>query len=148
MPKEQDWPISVEMQFLAGLGDGNPRPTGNMCSPGTNIFYNGQLDTRHCINATGRALPKDAWVRAEVLVLGDSIVKHIINGDTVLVYDDTTFGRQRQFSVPDNETADLQDEIKAWLGSGHPIWYAFDRMQHEFAPIEREPYLPTSAADR
>ena len=69
-------------------------------------------------------------------------------GDTVLVYDDTTFGRQRQFSVPDNETAYLQDEIKAWLGSGHPIWYAFDRMQHEFAPIEREPYLPTSAADR
>ncbi len=32
MPKEQDWPISVEMQPLAGLGDGKPRPTGNMCS--------------------------------------------------------------------------------------------------------------------
>ena len=28
MPKEQDWPISVEMQLLAGLGDGKPRPTG------------------------------------------------------------------------------------------------------------------------
>lgn len=25
MPKEQDWPISVEMQFLGGLGDGNER---------------------------------------------------------------------------------------------------------------------------
>ncbi|RZK46751.1 MAG: DUF1080 domain-containing protein, partial [Pedobacter sp.] len=36
MLKEQDWPISVEMQLLAGLGDGKPRPTGNMCSPGTN----------------------------------------------------------------------------------------------------------------
>src|SRR5262249_55240256 len=35
MPKEQNWPISVEMQFLATLDDGTPRHTGNMCSPGT-----------------------------------------------------------------------------------------------------------------
>ncbi|MFZ9661695.1 MAG: 3-keto-disaccharide hydrolase, partial [Chitinophagaceae bacterium] len=28
MPKEQHWPISVEFQFLGGLGDGKPRPTG------------------------------------------------------------------------------------------------------------------------
>ena len=42
IPKEQDWPISVEMQFLAGLGDGKPRPTCNMCSPGTEIEYQGQ----------------------------------------------------------------------------------------------------------
>ncbi|HEX6070064.1 MAG TPA: DUF1080 domain-containing protein [Longimicrobiaceae bacterium] len=86
MLRDQDWPISVEMQFYAEIPGGNPRPTGNMCSPGTNIFYNGQLDTRHCISASGRALPKDAWVRAEVLVLGDSVVKHIVNGDTVLTY--------------------------------------------------------------
>lgn len=86
MLKEQDWPISVEMQFYAEIPGAPPRPTGNMCSPGTHVFYNGQLDTRHCINATGRALPKDSWVHAEALVLGDSIVKHIINGDTVLVY--------------------------------------------------------------
>ena len=52
MPKEQDWPISVEMQLLAGLDDGLPRPTGNMCSPGTNIVYKGLFDTRHCINSS------------------------------------------------------------------------------------------------
>lgn len=92
MPRDQDWPISVEMQFYAEISPDNPRPTGNMCSPGTHIVYNGQLDTRHCINASGRALPKDAWVRAEALVLGDSIVKHIINGDTVLVYSQPQIG--------------------------------------------------------
>jgi len=37
--KEQDWPISVEYQMLADAGDGKPRPTGNMCSPGTEVFY-------------------------------------------------------------------------------------------------------------
>ena len=50
--KEQNWPISVEMQFLAGLGDGKPRPTGNMCSPGTEIVYNGELYKDHCLNST------------------------------------------------------------------------------------------------
>jgi hypothetical protein len=40
MPKEQDWPISIEMQFLGGLSDGRPRPTGNMCSPLHHIFLN------------------------------------------------------------------------------------------------------------
>ncbi|HMP93999.1 MAG TPA: DUF1080 domain-containing protein, partial [Phnomibacter sp.] len=37
--KEQDWPISVEFQLLAGLPDGQPRPTGNMCSPGTDVVF-------------------------------------------------------------------------------------------------------------
>lgn len=35
MLKEQNWPVSVEMQFLAGLEGGKSRPTGNRCSPGT-----------------------------------------------------------------------------------------------------------------
>ena len=43
MPKEQNWPISIEMQFLGGLSDGNSRPTGNMCSPGTDIEYQGKI---------------------------------------------------------------------------------------------------------
>ncbi len=86
MPKEQDWPISVEMQFLAGLNDGKPRPTGNMCSPGTHIVYKSQLDTRHCIESGSRTFGRDEWVRAELIVLGDSSVTHIINGDTVLKY--------------------------------------------------------------
>lgn len=92
MLKEQNWPISVEMQFLAGLGDGNPRPTGNMCSPGTDIVYNGQLYDGHCLNSTSRTFDKDEWVTAELIVLGDSLVTHIINGDTVLQYSKTTMG--------------------------------------------------------
>lgn len=92
MPKEQDWPISVEMQFLAGLGDGQPRPTGNMCSPGTHIVYQGKLDTRHCINSSSKTYDKDEWIQAELIVLGDSLVTHIINGDTVLQYSKPQIG--------------------------------------------------------
>lgn len=92
MPKEQDWPISIEMQFLAGLGDGKPRPTGNMCSPGTHIFYKGKLDATHCINSTSKTYGKDEWVRAELIVLGDSLIKHIINGETVMEYSKPQIG--------------------------------------------------------
>jgi hypothetical protein len=92
MLKEQNWPISVEMQFLAGLNDGNPRPTGNMCSPGTEIVYNGEMYKDHCLNSTSGTFDKDEWVKAELIVLGDSLVTHIINGDTVLQYSKPTMG--------------------------------------------------------
>jgi hypothetical protein len=84
--KEQDWPISVEFQLLAGLGDGKPRPTGNMCSPGTDVVFNGEVDPRHCIDSTSKTYGADEWVRAELIVLADSLVIHMINGDTVLQY--------------------------------------------------------------
>jgi hypothetical protein len=92
MPKDQNWPISVEFQLLGGLGDGKPRTTGNMCSPGTNIVYKGQLDTRHCIESTSKTYDGDQWVRAELIVLGDSLITHIINGDTVMQYSKPQIG--------------------------------------------------------
>jgi hypothetical protein len=92
MPKEQDWPISVEMQFLAGLGDGNPRPTGNMCSPGTDVVFQGKIDPRHCIASTSKTYEGEQWVKAELIVLGDSLITHIINGDTVLQYSKPQIG--------------------------------------------------------
>ena len=92
MPKEQDWPISVEMQFLGGLSDGRPRSTGNMCSPGTEIFYQGKLYPEHCLDSKSKTYDGDQWVSAELIVMGDSIVKHIINGDTVLQYSKPQIG--------------------------------------------------------
>ena len=86
MPVAQDWPISVEFQFLAEEEEGQPRPTGNMCSPGTAIVYEGQLDERHCIESSAGTYPKDRWVSAELLVLGDSLVRHVIEGEQVMEY--------------------------------------------------------------
>lgn len=92
MPREQNWPISVEMQFLAGLDNESERSTGNMCSPGTDIVYNGQMYDGHCLNSTSKTYAKDEWVKAELIVLGDSLITHIINGDTVLQYSKPTMG--------------------------------------------------------
>lgn len=90
--KDQDWPISIEMQLLAGLDDGAPRPTGNMCSPGTEIVFQGAEYKGHCLNSTSKTYRPGEWVKAELIVLGDSLITHIINGDTVLQYSKPTMG--------------------------------------------------------
>ena len=86
MGLNQDFPISLEVQLLGGLSDGKPRSTANLCTPGTNVHFGDSLITRHCINSTSKTYDGDQWVRVEALSLGDSIIKHIANGDTVLVY--------------------------------------------------------------
>ena len=90
--KEQNWPISVEMQFLAQLDDGTPRHTGNMCSPGTDIEYGGGVYPEHCLDSSSKSYPREEWVHAELIVYGDSSITHMINGDTVLRYSKPTMG--------------------------------------------------------
>jgi hypothetical protein len=84
--KEQDWPISVEYQMLAAAGDGKPRPTGNMCSPGTEVVFNGEMYPGHCLNSSSKTYQWDEWVSGELIVFGDSLVIHLVNQDTVLQY--------------------------------------------------------------
>ncbi|MEO6355407.1 MAG: DUF1080 domain-containing protein, partial [Ferruginibacter sp.] len=69
-----------------------PRPTGNMCSPGTDVVYQGVIDNRHCIPSTSKTYEGDQWVKGEIIVLGDSLVTHIVNGDTVLQYSKPQIG--------------------------------------------------------
>jgi hypothetical protein len=84
--KEQDWPISVEYQMLAEEEPGKARPTGNMCSPGTEVYYQGEMDPRHCINSSSPTFPWSEWVKADLIVYGDSLVIHKVNGENVLEY--------------------------------------------------------------
>jgi hypothetical protein len=91
--KEQDWPISVEYQMLAEATVGKSRPTGNMCSPGTDVIFEGdEVDRRHCINSTSETIPWDQWVQADLIVYGDSLVIHKVNGETVLKYTKPSIG--------------------------------------------------------
>lgn len=91
MGKDQDFPISIEDQLLGGDSTGE-RTTCNLCTPGTNVEIDGKLFTPHCVNSTSKTFRNEEWVRAEVLVLGDSVIKHIVNGDTVLVYEKPQIG--------------------------------------------------------
>ncbi|RXK49723.1 3-keto-disaccharide hydrolase [Aquirufa rosea] len=85
MGLKQDFPVSIEVQLLGGNGK-DKRTTCNLCTPGTNVEMNGKLFTPHCINSQSDTFHGDQWVQAEVLVLGDSLIRHYSNGKEVLSY--------------------------------------------------------------
>ncbi len=86
MRKDQDFPVSIEVQFLGGNGHDN-RPTGNVCTPGTNIVMKDRLITQHCTNSQSKTYHGDEWVTVEVEVHGDGLIKHIVDGETVIEYE-------------------------------------------------------------
>lgn len=85
MRKDQDFPVSIEAQLLGGNGK-EERTTGNMCSPGTNVVMDDRLITEHCVNSHSKTYHGDQWVTMEVEVHGSGKIKHIVNGQTVLEY--------------------------------------------------------------
>jgi len=86
MGKDQNFPVSIEVQLLGGLGKG-PRSTANLCTPGTNVVYEGKLFTPHVLNSKSKTYDGDQWVTVEVEVKGNR-VRHIVEGQTVLEYTD------------------------------------------------------------
>lgn len=91
MLKDQDFPISIEAQFLGGNGK-DPRSTCNLCTPGTNVVMDGELVTRHCINSTSQTYHGDQWVTANFIVMGDGQVHHMVGTDTVISYSQPQIG--------------------------------------------------------
>jgi hypothetical protein len=91
MTKDQDFPISIEVQLLGGDSTGK-RTTANLCTPGTQVMMDNKEMTAHCYNSKSQTYRGDQWVRVEVMVLKDSVIKHIVNGDTVLVYQKPQIG--------------------------------------------------------
>ncbi|NLC82171.1 MAG: DUF1080 domain-containing protein [Lentisphaerae bacterium] len=86
MRKDQDFPVSIEVQFLGGLGSGN-RTTANLCTPGTHVERDGALYTPHGLNSTSKTYHGDQWVTVEIEARGSQTIIHRIDGATVLQYD-------------------------------------------------------------
>lgn len=85
MRKKQNFPVSLEVQLLGGDGE-NKRSTGNLCTPGTDVVMDDKLVTNHCISSKSKTYHGSQWVTAEVEVHGGELVRHIINGQTVMEY--------------------------------------------------------------
>lgn len=121
---DQDFPISLEMQYLGGL-DAGERTTGNLCTPGTIVDIKGKTTEQHCINSTSKTYNGDQWVSAEAIVLGDSIVYHLIEGDTVLVFTNPKVGGgyvSKGHTFKDGKVGDEEEWMKKQntrLGTGY-----------------------------
>lgn len=85
MGRDQDFPVSIEAQMLGGNGQ-DDRPTGNVCTPGTNIVMAGELIRRHCTNSGSKTYHGDGWVTLELEVRGNESIRHIMDGAVVLEY--------------------------------------------------------------
>jgi acetyl esterase/lipase len=85
MEQDQEFPASIEVQLLGGNGK-DERPTANLCTPGTNVVMQGKLFTPHCINSSSKTYHGDQWVTVEVEVDGGHVIRHIVDGKTVLEY--------------------------------------------------------------
>ncbi|HPD47348.1 MAG TPA: DUF1080 domain-containing protein [Anaerohalosphaeraceae bacterium] len=124
MTKDQNFPVSIEVQLLGGDGS-NKRTTGNLCTPGTHVVRNGKLDTTHCINSTSDTFHGDQWVTAEVEVRGSEIIRHIINGKVVLEY------TSPQLDPGDGDAKRLLDN-----GAGTMLSKGWISLQAESHPVQ------------
>ena len=124
MGKDQNFPISIEVQLLGGLAEGE-RTTANLCTPGTHVVRDGKLLTRHCTNSTSKTYRGEQWVRTEILVLGSSVFRHFVEGDLVLEYEMPQYGGRNV------EGHDPKDQPNGELISGGYI-----SLQSESHPVE------------
>lgn len=85
MAKDQDFPVSIEVQLLGGDGK-NKRTTSNLCTPGTNVEMNEKLFKPHCTQSSSKTYHGPQWVTAEIEVRGNQVIKHVLDGEVVLEY--------------------------------------------------------------
>jgi hypothetical protein len=138
MLRDQDFPISIEVQFLGGFGDNRPRTTANMCSPGTEVNIDGQQARAHCVNSRSATFDGDQWVRVEAIVYGDSIIHHVVNGDTVMTYTSPRVGGGVVNGFDPLQKVDgrpLTSGFIALQSEGHPIEFR----KVELRPLSRRP---------
>ena len=123
MEKDQQFPTSIEVQLLGGNGT-DERPNMNLCTPGTNVVMDGKLVTEHCTNSRSKTYHGNQWVTAEIEVQGDSIIKHIIDGQVVLQYSQAQLDERDptyQKLLPPDGNKLLQGGSISLQGESHPI---------------------------
>lgn len=118
----QEFPVSIEVQFLGGLGQGE-RSTANLCTPGTHVVMDGKLHTPHCTNSRSKTYHGDQWVLCEVEVHGSGKVRHFVNGELVMEYEqpqlDPGDGDARALIQGDNKL--LSEGYISLQAESHPV---------------------------
>jgi hypothetical protein len=123
MLRDQDFPISIEVQFLGGKGAGE-RPTANLCTPGTHVVMDGKLVTTHCLSSRSKTFHGEEWVRMEVKVLGGDRIEHYVNGELVMAYDKPQIGGEVVNNYDPKVKRDGTPLTEGWISlqsESHPI---------------------------
>jgi hypothetical protein len=85
----------------------------------------GKLVTRHCINSKSKTYEGDQWVRVEVLVHGNELIRHLVDGETVLEYHKPQIGG--------GQVSPVDPAVKV---DGTQLTGGYISLQAETAPID------------
>jgi len=107
-------------------------------TPGTYFEMNGKVIKDHCYPSKSKTYEGDQWVHVEALVYGDSLLVHLVEGDTVLTYehpriDDKYIGKSSEYSW---EAAFVKDYEQFVKRKGELIKSGFIALQAESHPID------------
>jgi hypothetical protein len=125
MTIDQEFPASIEAQMLGGNGT-DVRATGNVCTPGTHMVMNGELVTRHCTNSNSTTLHGDQWVTMKMVVRGSDSISQIVNGVTVMEYQDIQLDNtdpDAQTLIQNGATIELDGGYISIQAESHPIQF-------------------------
>ena len=135
MEIDQDFPVSLEVQLLGGLNEGE-RTTGNLCTPGTWVHIDDTINMEHVINSSSKTYNGDQWVNVEVEVYGDSLIRHMVEGDTVLTYTKPRVGGGFVSETHNWEAAHIKNS-KFWTDKDNtPLKEGYIALQAESHPID------------
>ncbi|PCJ98735.1 MAG: hypothetical protein COA50_00385 [Flavobacteriaceae bacterium] len=130
----QGFPVSIELQLLGGLSDGEERHTGNLCTPGTAFEIEGAVNLSHCYDSSSKTYHGDQWVEVEAIVLGNESITHIVEKDTVLVFQKPHIGSENMADDLNSFGIDNQEE---WMAKeGDMLSEGYIALQAESHPID------------
>lgn len=134
MELEQDFPTSLEVQILGGTGKGE-RTTANLCTPGTHVVMDGVLKTEHCIVSKSKTFNGDQWVKLEIEVHGNRLIRHLINGEEVISYSQPQYGGDKHAEALANVAGDkmISEGFFCLQSESHPVEFRKIEIQ-EIAP--------------
>jgi hypothetical protein len=83
----------------------------------------GQLVTRHCTNSSSKTYHGDVWVTVELEVRGNQLIKHMIDGQTVLAYSKPQLDERDAHALKLMESTDrlLSGGTLSLQSESHPV---------------------------
>lgn len=130
--KNQPFIVSLEYNLHGGNGEGE-RPTGEICTIGTNIQLDGKPNVAFCTPpAVKKTFHGDEWVTAEIEVKGEQI-SHWVNGEKVLAFSRPTYDPMHEFGkkIIQANNMEITSGYISLQSNSHPI---------EFRTIEIQEY--------
>lgn len=135
MALDQQFPVCIEVQLLGGQGKG-PRSTANLCTPGTNVVMDGKLNLAHCISSTSQTYDGDQWVTVEIEAHGGEVIRHKVDGKTVMEYSSPQLDPRDETAKPLIEKAVADGGVQPVILTGGTISLQAESHPFDFRKVE------------